>query len=327
MAYDIKKQLDKRAKDAKTSGTALQGRWKLLSDCESLTDATGSPGAWTAEGTLGSGGVTLNATYYKQGAGSVKVDLATTSVNTGVKYTATVPFNLEAYNYIGLWFYVNGGTLSAGNITMSLDNSQGTEVMASVDFPAIQVADYWVYVPVALSTCTNKKDIAVIHIICEDEIGTYDFYIDNVEAFEYRAGLGPLREAIVKKVRVFTTGFAVGDCVAYDPVTGGYTLGAANGQKNAGFAVTAGTANTTMEGTNEAWVLTDGPVIVKINESVTSGDGLSLADATTGAQLFDDGGADTPLEYVAAALDDGGAQYACINAQCQGLFRKLTAGS
>ena len=323
MAYDLKKEIDARAKNAKTSGTALQGEWTLLSDCERLTTAAGSRGVWAIDGVST---ITADATYYKQGAKSVKCALAATSINTGVKFTATTPFNLEAYNYIGMWFYVNGGTLGAGNITLSLNNSQGDEVLASTDFPAIQLADYWVYVPISLAACTEKKDIAVIHIICEDEIGTYNFYVDNLEAFEFRAGLGPLREAVVKKVRVGTVGFAIGDAVAYEPVGGGYVIGLANGIVNAGFAISAGTANTTMEGTEEAWVLVEGPVILKANEALTAGDGMSLADGTTGAQLWDDGGTDTPMEYTCTALEDCGAQYACLNAHCKGLIRRGTTG-
>lgn len=323
MAYDIGQKIEERASDAKSSGTALQGNWVLISDCEALTTGAGSRGVWAIDGVST---ITADDTYYKQGAKSVKCALGATSVNTGVKFTATTSLNLEAYNYIGLWFYVNGGTLSAGNITLSLDNSNGVEVLASTDFPAIQVADYWVYVPISLSACTEKRDIKVIHIICEDEIGTYNFYIDNVEAFEFRAGLGPLRQGVVKKVRVGTVGFAIGDAVAYEPVGGGYVIGLANGIVNAGYAITAGTANTTMEGTNEAWILVEGPVIVKANEALTAGDGISLADGTTTAQLVDDGGADTPMEYFCIALEDCGAQYACLNANCQGLVRRGTTG-
>ncbi len=324
MTYDIKKQLDARAGNAKTSGTALQGKWELVSDCESLTSQAGTLGVWSAVGSPTS--VTLNTSVEKQGSGCIDVDLASTSLNTGCKFTLDTSANWQAYNYLGFWIE-STATTSAGNITVSLDDSYGNEVLASQDVQALLVADYWIYVPIPLAACTSKLDIKVIKIICEDEIGTTDYFIDNVEVFEFRAGWGPLKEGIVKKVRVGTTGFAVGDAVELEAVQQSTTLGTGNDPNIQGVAITAGTANSTQQGTEVAWILVEGACILQVNEGLTAGDGMALAVATTLIQEFDDGGGDTPLQYGFYALEDATARYETIMCYCQGQFRRPSAGA
>ncbi len=324
MSYDIKTQMDKRAGNAKTSGTALQGAWVLVSDCESLTTQAGTLGAWSAVGALGTNGVSIDASVYKQGAGSVEVDLAATSLDTGCKFTATTPFNWSKYNYLGFWYRATN-TLSAGNLTLSLDDSNGVETLASVDFPALLVNDKWTYVTIPLAACTNLTDVAVIHIICEDEIGTYDFFVDNLEAFEFRAGKGPLKAGIVKKVKCGTTAFAVGDAVELEPVQQSYSLGTADDARIAGLAITAGTENSTQQGDEVAWILVEGNCILRIDETITAGDGLNLKSGSTTANTYDDGGADVPLQYGFYAVE-GGGQYEDVVCFCQGLRRRPTTG-